>query len=135
MADAHVLVTRFVRATNRADARRQIAEEPWVYAFPDGSPTPGKVIPLRSQYDKLTLIHHEIVGVIPFVQETGDALAGRTLFPYLVTSLLHFQHPSKQALDMLIRMGTWISVETSASTVFAYSEPAKPGAFDEFIQE
>lgn len=134
MAEAQVLVTRLVQAIDRADAQRQVSEDPWIFAFPEGSTIPGKVIPLRVQYDKLTLLDHRIVGIVPFVQETGDRLHSAARVPFVVTSLLTFQHPKQSALDTLIRLGTWLS-RPATGAVIEYSEPAPVGAFDDVIKE
>lgn len=134
MAEAQVLVTRLIPAIDRADARRQVSEEPWIFAFPEGSTLPGKVIPLRSQHGRLTLLDHQIVGIAPFVQGTGDRLHSAARVPFVVTSLLTFQHPDKSALDMLIRLGTWLS-KPATGAVIEYSEPAPVGAFDDVIKE
>lgn len=135
MPERQILVTLALHATDRADALHLLTPSTWIAAFPDGQTRPGKVVPLRRDYDRLTLLQSQLVGLVPYVDTPNARLHATHSVPFLATLLLTFAHPSLDALDHLLLLGTWFAPPKSLFFDAAWSAGTPPGSFASLLED
>lgn len=135
MPKKQILFNGLVRAVDLQDAATKLLQTPWIYAFPQGVTEPGKIIPLRTQYDSLRLDDLRVVSVTPYVPSYGTEMHNQNSVSFLVAAIITFAHDDPRTMETLLQLGTWFSPPVGLFDETSWSSPAPDGAFAELLNE